>query len=352
VAGAILTQQFQSLVKAANRILVTSHISPDPDAVCSVLLMGRTLQANFPDKQIQMVLEENTSQDLSFLGGYSEIKFAPVFEAASDFKPDLVVIVDGNSLARVSRNKTDELSKLIHEHLKSKVAVIDHHPDDGSFQGDIYINEGKSSTAQQIYELCFEQLDFQKPEGYAKTALLGILRDTSRFKYDNPDYKNTFRIVSQLIEAGASIEQLEFRLNRFTKDELVVLAHLLENATDNGKGYTYSFIDDQFAKDWQSDVKPDMDLKAGCDIFTNQYLRNLDNNFWGFVVYPELLSEPISYSASFRSVSGGVDVSQIAAKLGGGGHKQAAGAKNIRAESILDAIATIEKTISLLGLIK
>ncbi|HCM51828.1 TPA: hypothetical protein DIS56_01710 [Candidatus Saccharibacteria bacterium] len=343
-------EKFKSLIESSERTLITSHISPDPDAVCSVMLLGQTLRKNFPNKQIQMALEENIPQDLSFLKGYSEIKFGPLLKTASELKPDLIVIVDAADISRLSRNQNQELERLIHDELKAKIAVVDHHQADDNFKIDgridVNIIEDKPATAQQIYELCFEQLNLAKPDGYAETALLGILRDTSRFKYDNSDHKNTFRIASELLDAGASIEQLEYRLSRFNKEELMVLAHLLGNVTDSKQGYTYSFIDDQFASDWKTAGRPDTALKTGCDIFSNQYLRNLNSNFWGFVIYPELLAEAISYSVSFRAVSGGVDVAAIAARLGGGGHKEAAGAKNIQANDISGAIEIIKKAIA------
>ena len=68
-----VASQFKELVESANRILVTSHISPDPDAVCATLLVGRTLKLNFSDKEIRMVLEEKPSRDLLFLAGGKDV---------------------------------------------------------------------------------------------------------------------------------------------------------------------------------------------------------------------------------------------------------------------------------------
>ena len=322
------SQKFNQLITQSEHVLIISHISPDPDAVCSVLLLGRTLQKNFPEKQILMALEETVSQNLNFLTGYGEIEFGPIIEKVKLFKPDLLISVDAAGMQRLSRNDNQVMSDLIYDQLKSKVIVIDHHPKDASVKADLYIKSSYPATAQEIYELVFERLSLQEPEGYAETALLGIVRDSNRFLYNNVHHRKTFSVVSDLLDAGASIEHLEYKLERYSKNQLTVLANLMTNIVTSREGYSYSFIDDEFSQSWTAEKGPIDAFKAACDIFGGQFLRNIEQNFWGFVVYPELQSADKSYSVSFRAVSGGVDVARIAASLGGGGHKEAAGAKN------------------------
>lgn len=347
-----MTDQFKKLVEEAKRILITSHISPDPDAICSVLLLGRALALNFPDKQIKMVLEESSSQDVSFLADFNQIEQVSLKDTVESFKPDLFISVDAAGMQRLSRNDGQTLSDLIYNQLKSKVAVIDHHQMDDSVKTDVYIKSERPATTQEIYEILFEKWNLKKPENYAEAALLGIVRDTGRFKYDNPSHRQTFRIVSDLIDAGASIEKLEYRLDRYSLDELLVLSNLLHNSVVERTGYSYSFIDDEFSKQWQAQGKSTGAYKAATDVFSSLFLRNIEDAFWGFIVYPELQAADRSYSVSFRAVSGGIDVARIAARLEGGGHKQAAGAKNIVADSVQEAVNKVEQTIEKLGLIK
>ncbi len=325
------------IIKASEKILVTSHISPDPDAVCSVLLLGLTLKKNFPDKEIVMVLEESTSQDLSFLHGFGDIKFGALVETVTDEKPDLFISVDAAGINRLCRNDFDELTRILTEN-NTKTAFIDHHPKDESLSADVYFQKTSPANAQLLYELLFDEMKLEKPDGYADITMVGILRDTGRFKYGIVDYAKTFQIVEELINAGASIEELEYKLDRFTDDELVVLQELITNTTV-ADGYTYSYISDEFREGWD---KPQAELKGACDAYTSLFIRNVGANLWGFIVYPESLSDKPSYSASFRSVKGIMDVSELAKKLGGGGHKEAAGAKNIQAESAEGAIKQIE----------
>src|SRR5581483_1148920 len=95
-------------IEDSQRILVTSHISPDPDAVASVILMTLALKLNYPNKKLVAILEEEPV-DLDFLTGYEEIKFKPVLSETKDFKPDLFFLLDGNNYERCSRHEGQQL---------------------------------------------------------------------------------------------------------------------------------------------------------------------------------------------------------------------------------------------------
>jgi phosphoesterase RecJ-like protein len=331
--------KFRELIEQSNNILVTSHISPDPDAVSSVLLLGTTLEANYPDKTVVMVLEEEPTNDLSFLRNYKSLQFSSLFRQLNNLQPELLIIVDANSYNRVSRREGEQVRSLISKD-GIKTVIIDHHEFDGREEADIFINNKRPACAEEIYVLCFEQLNLKKPEGYAETALLGIISDTQRHKFDHPGYRESYRVVADLLDAGASIEKLESRLEHYTKDELEVVAHLANNLAADPAGFNYTFVAEDFLNSWANQKKSDADLKNGVDFFVGAFIRNFEDNTWGFVVYPDLASGENCWGVSFRSLSGIKDVSEIARKLGGGGHKPAAGAKVVAssAEEVIEKV--------------
>ncbi len=335
-----MTEKFKQLLETAKRVLITSHISPDPDAVSSVLLLGTVIRKNFPDKQIRMVLEEEPTRDLSFLFGYKDVVFRSLLDAAKEFKPDLFIMVDAMNYGRVSRSDADKLSSFLRES-KSKTATLDHHTEVSRDDVDIYINDHLPATAQQIYKLAFDDWGLQKPDGYAQTTLLGIISDTARFKYDNPAHRQTFKIIDELLDNGASIEALENRLERYSPEQMLVFSNLAKNVTDSGSDYTYSFIDDGFSQK----IKDQTAFKVACELFTSQFTRSIGDNLWGFLVYPEELNGKPAYSVSFRSANRVRDVAELAGKLGGGGHKRASGAKGIQATSVQDAVKKVQTAI-------
>lgn len=340
-----MTNNFNQLVNEAASIMVTSHISPDPDAVSSVLLMGRTLIKNFPGKKILMLLEEEPMGDLGFLSGYDELKFGPVNRALADEKPELFIITDANNYSRVSRKGGEEIRSIIADSGgRIKTVIIDHHELDGLDQPDLLINNKRPASVEEVYVLLFEEIGLEKPGNFAETALLGIISDTQRHRFDHPGYRETYRIVADLIDAGASIEKLESRLEHHTKNELDVISHLAQNMTSSGKGYSYSYVSDEYIKKWLSENKPADDIKNAVELFTNKFIRSFEGNKWGFVVYPELIAGDGCWGVSLRSVSGARDVSAIARELGGGGHKPAAGAK-VQADSVMQVIEKVQTVI-------
>jgi bifunctional oligoribonuclease and PAP phosphatase NrnA len=340
-----MQEQLAKLIESADKILVTSHTAPDPDALCSALLLGVTLAKNYPDKTINVSLEEKPSRSLDFLPSYQSIKFGALDDQVHEFAPDLLIITDANRYDRCTRLGGNAINKYVNEHKDTlKTVIIDHHEPDDQDHSDLYINQGSPSVTQDVFELCFDQLGLEKPEGYEVIAMLGIIADTARFKYDNPRHRETFKVVSELLDAGASIEQLENRLNQYSLDQMKVLAELANNLTSEGD-YSYTFVSDAFAKGWQEQGKAIEDFKVGCEIFTNDFIRNIDSRTWGFVIYQDLSAGWQVYGVSLRSVGPARDVSAIVLKLGGGGHKASAGAK-IKADSAEAAIDLVKKAIT------
>lgn len=336
------TVAFKRLIERSDSILVISHISPDPDALCSLLLAGTTLTANYPAKRISMNSEELTG-DLSMLSCYKDISMLPLQDVIAKSKPELIIITDAMNFQRCTRADAEAVRQTVRKN-SVKVIIVDHHEPDGVEPNDVYINNQASSATEEIYRVLFQELDYAKPEGYATTCLLGIISDTNRFMYDNPGHRDTFDIVNELLDVGASIEKLENLRTRYTKDQMSVLAELAANAviTDS---YNYSFISDEFKSEWSSGGKSPDELKLGCHLFVNDYIRNLGDNYWGFMIYPDLVGGTNIYSVSFRAMSGIKDVSAIAKRLGGGGHKASAAAK-FGSQSVDGALKQVKQAIA------
>ncbi len=335
-------KEFNQLVKKSNRVLITSHLVPDPDAVCSGLLLANTLKANYPAKKVFVCLEEEP-ENLEFLTTIDEIKFGPLLAHVKSFEPDLLVITDANNFDRCSRLDGPDIRMHIQKN-NIKTAIIDHHEPGDHDKVDLYIREHSPATTQTIFNLLFMKLKLKKPAGYAETALLGIISDTSRFLYENPAHRQTFAIVSDLLDDGSSIETLTHKQSRYAKKHMKVLGELANNTVVE-KDYTYSFISDKFKSAWMNKKHTAQELKEGVEIYVNNYLRNVDGRTWGFIVYPDLIDQKDTYGVSFRSVTGARDVSEIARVLGGGGHKPAAGVK-VKAKSIDEVIKEVKAVIS------
>lgn len=330
----MMIDKFSELLKSSNRILITTHLGADPDAVCSSLLLYKSLKSNFPHKEVTVAIEE-LSYGLDFIDSYSKIKHSPLDKAISHFKPELLIILDANNTARCTRD-----AKLAQELIAdTKVAIIDHHLDQDRDASDVYINLGSPAVTEDIYDICFNQLKLNKPDNYAELALIGIYSDTGGLVHLTSSFTKTLDIVNELIAAGANVEKIHNKLNSFSSESLKVLANLLSN-TSVYDDFTYSYIPDKDNVEFSF-----KDIKQAIDNYTNNYVRNIDNRCSGFVVYKDLNGKENDYKVSFRSLPGEHDVAKIAGKLGGGGHKPAAGA-SIVAKSVEEAINLVKKAIS------
>lgn len=334
-------KKLKELIETSSKILITSHISPDPDAVSSLLLAGTALKKNFSDKQIAMVLEEEPI-GLEFLAGYKEIEFGPLNTALAEYTPDLIILVDANNYDRASRLSGDKVRGYISQN-HVKTVIIDHHEPVGKDNADVYINQDSPATAQDVYEVLFDYLGLEKPAGFAQATMLGLYSDTGGFAYENPRHSATFKLADELIDAGANIEEINNLSQQYTDGDIKVLAELAGNATHQ-VDYSYSFISDEFVGEWLRDGRNGAELHRGTGIFVNDFIRNIGGRRWGFIVYKNVLAGDNIYSVSFRSVGNTKDVSGIAASLGGGGHKPAAGAK-FEASSVQDAVSKVESAI-------
>lgn len=331
-------QKLKELIEASERILITSHIGPDGDAVSSSLLLYKTLSLNYPEKQIHVSLEEK-SYGLDFLPGVSQLEPKPLLQALEKLNPDLLIILDANNIGRVSRNAEGARDYISKE--KPKLVIIDHHEPENVEPNGLFINNSSPAVTLDVYEIFLEKLKYRRPDGYAEIAATGIYTDTGGFINRNLNFRKTFEVVPKLIADGADFERIASELNRVSDKGFEVLRELVNN-TDFGDGFTFSFISDELAAD-KNYVEA---IRQATDIFRSELLRNIDGRNWGFIVYRDALAASPTYSVSFRAISGTKDVSKLAARLGGGGHKPAAGAK-FEARSVEEAIKRVQSVIKM-----
>ena len=328
-----MEEKLKQLIQDSDRILITSHISPDGDSVSSSLLLFDILKKNFPDKRLLVSMEEEPF-GLGFLLNYNEIVYQPLAPAIDNFEPDLMIILDSNALHRVTRAPEKVEVKLD----GLKLAVIDHHEGMNLPGAQVYINNFSPAVVLSIYDIFLVKLGMEKPAGYAQTALTGIYTDTGGFIFGNRNFYQVFEVVPKLIADGADVEKLATNINKISEKGLEILKELLAN-TRYQDNFTYSFISDATAVSDNHEA-----LVEAAEAFRNHYLRNVKGKPWGFIVYKDVMAPNNIYAASMRAISGETDVSLIAAKLGGGGHKGAAGSR-FEAGSVGDAVKKVLDSI-------
>ena len=78
-------------IKAAHKIIILTHISPDPDALCSSFALCSAL-CSF-GKEAAVILCEEVAKSLQYIGGEYQI-----YSSCKQYEADLVICVDCGDL--------------------------------------------------------------------------------------------------------------------------------------------------------------------------------------------------------------------------------------------------------------
>ncbi len=162
-------------VEGARTIAISGHTNPDGDALGSVLGLGASIRAQFPDKRVDFLLADDGSipRIYRFLPLAGELE--PAVRHAEAY--DLFISVDVPTLERL------EDSAAVAKQARGRV-VIDHHPSREEF-GDVTVRvTSAAATAVLVYEL-LDAAGWPCTPDIASCLLTGLMTDTGRFQYQN-----------------------------------------------------------------------------------------------------------------------------------------------------------------------
>lgn len=191
-------QKAKDLVANAGQIVITSHKSPDGDAVGSSLGLYHIL-SNL-NKNVKVVLPDGAPDFLSWMNGYENII---LFDQATELakstleRADLVFVLDYNVFLRTGNDMMQEMQKLT-----CPIILIDHHQQPGDFPVVTYSDTKACSTCEMVYRFADQcgwksQIDLKA----AECIYCGIMTDSGSFRFPSvsPD---THYIVAHLMELG------------------------------------------------------------------------------------------------------------------------------------------------------
>lgn len=290
-----LIEQAAARLRAAQRVLVTSHVRPDGDAISSVLALGLTLQAQ--GKQVQMVLADGAPSDFLHLRGAADIV------RAGQAPVDLVVTVDAATQERCG----ESLRHFPRVHIN-----IDHHISNTNF-GELNLVDPAAVATCALLAEQFPALGLDFSPAVIDALLTGILTDTLGFRTSNMNPK-AMRLAADLVEMGADLPALYERalLRRSFHAMRYWGAGLTSLQQEPGLVWGSLSLADRRAVGYpgndDAELVNNISMIEGASI-TVLFVEQADNHV----------------KVSWRS-QGGKDVSRIAAQFGGGGHTAAAGA--------------------------
>ncbi len=185
------TQVIRELIEPAQRLLLVTHISPDGDALGS--LVGLGIYLGQQNKQVTLVCDSDIPARFNFLPLVQEIKKRP--ETAERY--DLVIVLDCGDEGRMGRVNLSALKP------RPTCVNIDHHITNTLF-GDVNLVESTAaSTCEMLYNL-FETWQVPVTADVALALLTGVVTDTLGFRTTSTTAQ-TLRIAGALVEAGADL---------------------------------------------------------------------------------------------------------------------------------------------------
>ena len=290
------------LLESCKRPLVVSHIDPDGDAIGTQLAFGEYFRriGALPT----LVRESRIPSKYQFLPGVERI--IPVGDISAVQEFDLVVVLECPSLDRLG-----SAARLIGE--RTTVINVDHHQDNVLAAAVSWVDVSSSSVGELAFEY-FREVGFEIDPIMATHLYTAILTDTGRFRFESTTPR-TLAIAADLVRAGANPRTITDHVY-YDVDPAVmkltgrVLADL--EYFDGGHICILSLSRALLAE-------------TGADIANTEGLVDY-SLFTSGVNVGALLREidPDRTKVSLRSRDG-FDIAAVAARWGGGGHRNAAG---------------------------
>ncbi len=283
--------------------VIVGHSIPDGDSVGSILALYLALISL--GKQVRIIMQDPLSSVYEYLPAVNRFS-----------RPDDIDIMPGNVIlldcARLDRIGEQLLKRMQHRNV---IINIDHHQDNDMFGDYNFVNPLASSTAEILYEL-LTIMDIKISREIADCLYAGIVMDTGSFMNSNTT-STTLKIAAMLLDKGADIDQARNNLleSKPHKEVLLLrqgLKHLEFHNQDRIACMKLPFEEVKHID--ALDIHPEG---------TINYVRSIKG------VEVALLFREVSpglVKIGYRSKSE-VDVAALANRLGGGGHKRAAGAQ-------------------------
>jgi phosphoesterase RecJ-like protein len=211
------------------------------------------------------------------------------------------------------------------------VVDIDHHHDNSRF-GDVNVIDATASSTGELLRDLFRELGIELTPAIAEALYIALVTDTGRFQYTNTTPKS-LRLAAELVEAGADLHRIfqgVYESVQFAKLKLLARALQRAQVYEGGRLVVSYLLRDDFQEVGAAEPYSEGII---------DYLRAVEGAELAVLVREQLTQRAQAYKGSLRSSIDELDVSAIARRFGGGGHRQAAGfSTDLPLEQIVEQI--------------
>ena len=289
-------------LEAANRIVITAHVSPDGDASCSSLALALLLRARGKSVRLAIPMDD--------LGAPGILETFQSFRDTNPFtEPDLFVCLDCATVQRIALPE-----------LRDKAGVwrtlnIDHHATNTRYGHQNYVIGDYSSTGEVIYDIA-KAAGWAIDRDIAEALWVAIVTDTGRFSFSSTQ-PSTLRCAADLLACGARTSWLNDEIFCvFDRKVLAIQERALASLETwyDGKVATVTLAE----RDYE---------ETGCTKSCTETFADIPKSVRGAVIAVFIYRLPgdpkTHFSIRARPPYSACD---LAKAFGGGGHELAAGA--------------------------
>jgi bifunctional oligoribonuclease and PAP phosphatase NrnA len=287
-------------IRKYKSFIVTTHLNPDPDAICAALAAAEFLKAQ--GKRAVVLNNDLPRRWMSIPG----VKAMKVYRPGIRVKAEAMVVVDCGGLDRIGSVNALAPGKTI--------INIDHHVTNTSFGHVRYVDPTASSTTEILYDV-FKAAHCPLTKKTAYYLYVGTMTDTGSFRYENTTSK-THLVAAELM--GYGFHPADVYHDYYEMLPLRGMKALMDVLGRFETMFRGRLLWVEIKKKDMKKFSDEFDLK---DLIF-QFLRCIQG-----VDLVVILNEngPKETRVNFRS-GRSFNAAELASRLGGGGHRRASGA--------------------------
>jgi len=291
--------QIVRALREADEILVTCHRSPDGDAMGSLLAMGLILREL--GKRTTLYSPNSVPQQFAFLPLTDEV----VTRVPAETRFDVSLALDTGDEGLLG----DQFPDADH---RGTVIVLDHHASATPF-GDLRWHEPTSAATGVLVGRLAHALEVELTRELAEPLWCAIYTDTGGFRYSGTNAE-VLRLSAELVATGIRPWDVSVQLYENNPVERIqLLGRVLQTLALSASGQIASLA-----------ITEPMVREANADDSMLDGFINYARSIAGVEVAVQVLQQGDRCRISMRS-KGRINVGELAQRLGGGGHHNAAG---------------------------
>ena len=285
-----------SFLKQEDDFFIATHINPEGDALGSSIALSMALETL---GKKTLVYDRDAVPDFyRFLPGHERLIHSHGGIETSAFN---LLLLDCNTPDRAGIEAVEFRSS----------AVIDHHETKKEFGTIKWVEPHAAATGMMIFSL-IKELGTPITKEIALNLYAALAIDTGTFRYDNTTAE-VMKVASELVEAGARPSLVSNNLYETWSEQRFRLLIMSLNTLEIRENVAFTAVTNEMFQETGTSAE-DTENFSGFprmmqNVVVSAFFRQIADNNW---------------KVSLRS-KGEVNVAQIAARFGGGGHKNAAG---------------------------